>query len=118
MPDKIKSEYKEIKGAFKDASSQMNEQERLRRAERSDLGKFKKATFGEGSNVLRFDENGLWLGAETFATAPFRVDMQGNMYLMSQSGSGYILIDAQNSRFIFHDGKNVQGVMGFSAFGF
>ena len=34
---------------------------------------------GFGSKVLRVDRDGLWLGAEDFASAPFSVDMEGNV---------------------------------------
>lgn len=38
---------------------------------------------GKGSKVLRVDQQGLWLGAETFAAAPFSVDMDGNVVATS-----------------------------------
>ena len=38
---------------------------------------------GFGSKVFRVDRDGLWLGAETFAAAPFSVDMEGNVTLTS-----------------------------------
>ncbi len=34
---------------------------------------------GEGNNVLKADDNGLYLGNKLFANAPFRVDPQGNV---------------------------------------
>lgn len=40
---------------------------------------------GMGSSVMRVDQSGLWLGAETFADAPFSVDMQGNVVATSLS---------------------------------
>ncbi len=40
---------------------------------------------GKGSKVLRVDQQGLWLGAETFAAAPFSVDMLGNVVATSLS---------------------------------
>jgi hypothetical protein len=44
----------------------------------SDLRSF---NVGEGgSNVFRADKQGVWLGAETFAAAPFRVSMGGAVY--------------------------------------
>lgn len=45
---------------------------------------------GFGSKVLRIDRDGLWLGAEDFASAPFSVDMEGNMTALSLDLSGYI----------------------------
>lgn len=40
---------------------------------------------GYGSKVMRVDQQGLWLGAETFAAAPFSVDMNGNVVATSLS---------------------------------
>lgn len=40
---------------------------------------------GKGSKVMRVDQSGLWLGAETFADAPFSVDMDGNVVATSLS---------------------------------
>lgn len=40
----------------------------------------KSAFIGSGDNVFKADENGIYLGNATFADAPFRVDMQGNLY--------------------------------------
>lgn len=47
---------------------------------------------GFGSSVFRVDEQGLWLGAERFNDAPFRVDMQGNIYAASLDLTGYLEI--------------------------
>lgn len=38
---------------------------------------------GYGGQVLRVDRQGLWLGAENFADAPFSVDMSGNIVATS-----------------------------------
>lgn len=45
----------------------------------------KQFAAGFGSKVFRVDRDGLWLGAETFAAAPFSVDMEGNVTLTSLS---------------------------------
>ena len=47
---------------------------------------------GAGSTVFRADEQGIWLGAEQFASAPFRVDMQGNLVANSVTLSGYLQV--------------------------
>lgn len=39
----------------------------------------KEMQIGFGSKVFRADESGIWLGAETFALAPFSVNMLGNI---------------------------------------
>lgn len=48
-------------------------------------------SIGSGSTSFRADSSGIWLGSETWATAPFRVDMSGNMVASSANltGSGY-----------------------------
>ncbi len=45
---------------------------------------------GFGSRVMRANEQGLWMGAEAFADAPFSVDMQGNVTASSITLSGYV----------------------------
>lgn len=37
-------------------------------------------SIGSGNAVFRADSNGIYLGNATYASAPFRVDMSGNMY--------------------------------------
>lgn len=49
------------------------------------LESVKSLQVGFGSKVLRIDRDGLWLGAEKFASAPFRVDMLGNITATSLS---------------------------------
>jgi hypothetical protein len=46
---------------------------------------------GNGSAVFRADQSGIWLGAEQFANAPFKVDMSGNLTATSADlgGTGY-----------------------------
>lgn len=44
---------------------------------------------GFGSQVMRMNQQGMWLGAEQFANAPFRVDMQGNLFASSATLAGY-----------------------------
>lgn len=45
---------------------------------------------GSGSKVFRGDQSGIWLGAEKWADAPFRVDMNGNLTATSLTITGYI----------------------------
>ena len=45
---------------------------------------------GEGSQVFRADQSGIWLGNAKFGSAPFKVDMEGNATATSMSISGYI----------------------------
>lgn len=58
--------------------------------QQEDLTKVRSFQAGFGSKVLRVDKQGLWLGAATFATAPFKVDMLGNVTASSITISGYI----------------------------
>lgn len=104
--------YKEVKGAFRTVSPIVREEDRLLRSKRADIGDFKEATFGEGSNVFRVSSDGLWLGAETYGGAPFRIDMEGNMYLISAQTGGYIMINASRSEIIVNDGSNDLVVIG------
>lgn len=50
-------------------------------------------TIGSGENVFRVDRNGIYLGSSSFATAPFRVDMQGNLVASSARIAGDIVSD-------------------------
>ena len=50
----------------------------------------KSLQVGFGSKVLRIDRDGLWLGAEDFASAPFSVDMEGNLVATSLDLSGFL----------------------------
>lgn len=44
-----------------------------------DITKARSIQVGFGSKVLRVDRQGLWMGADNFADAPFSVDMEGNV---------------------------------------
>lgn len=43
---------------------------------------------GKGARAFKADESGIWLGAKKWATAPFRVDMQGNLTATSATITG------------------------------
>ena len=51
---------------------------------------FNSVGIGTGSKVFRADSSGIWLGAAEFASAPFRVDMDGNAVMSSVNVTGYI----------------------------
>ena len=56
---------------------------------RQDFSNVKRLRFGAGQIQLRISEEGLYLGAERFADAPFRVDLNGNARANSiELGSG------------------------------
>lgn len=57
-----------------------------------DPSKLETLQVGFGGRVLRVDRNGIWLGAEKFADAPFSVDMDGNIVATTLNLSGYLEI--------------------------
>jgi len=65
------------------------------------LNNLQKFTMGAGSS--RWEANisdGMWLGADTFATAPFSVDFLGNLLASSvtiKNSTGSVLIDSDSS---------------------
>lgn len=71
---------------------------------------------GFGSRVLRIDRTGMWLGAADFASAPFSVDMNGNMVATSLGLSNYLqvgdaLADVQGDIFDLADIDTDLGVI-------
>lgn len=50
----------------------------------------KQLSVGYGSKVFRVDRDGMWAGAADFASAPWKVDWDGNMTATSITISGYI----------------------------
>lgn len=54
------------------------------------LNAVKSLQVGFGSKVLRIDRDGLWLGAADFASAPFKVDMLGNITATSLDLSNFL----------------------------
>jgi len=56
------------------------------------LGRVQSLQVGFGTKVLRIDRDGLWMGSEDFATAPFSVDMDGNMSATSLDLSDYLQV--------------------------
>jgi len=70
------------------------------------LNDAKTLSVGEGTNVFRFDKDGLWMGAKTFADATFRVSMDGVVLIKADSGSGYVLIDGATQTITLNDGTD------------
>lgn len=50
-------------------------------------GKFSEIEFGAGVKTFKGDERGIWLGSDDFDTAPFSVDMEGNITVNVSSTS-------------------------------
>lgn len=57
---------------------------------------------GSGASMFGADSSGIWLGAEKFEDAPFKVDMNGNLYF--KSANGQMIFDNANNRFLSNDG--------------
>ena len=72
---------------------------------------------GHGARSFKGDSSGIWMGANTFANAPFKVDMDGNIYL--ESADGKLVIDAVNNRIVVYDASGVPRVLlGYQLNGF
>ena len=52
------------------------------------LKKLKELVIGSGNTSFRADKNGIWLGHAVFGSAPFRVDMAGNITCSAITISG------------------------------
>lgn len=55
-----------------------------------DLRRVAAFEIGAGNRAVKADESGLWLGAHKWASAPFRVNMQGDLVASSATISGAI----------------------------
>ncbi len=72
---------------------------------------------GTGNRSFKADGSGLWLGSNLFANAPFRVGMDGSIYI--ESADGKLVIDAANNRIVIYDANGVPRIlMGFQLNGF
>lgn len=58
----------------------------------SQFGSFREIQIGFGAKCFHADSQGIWLGAEKYASAPFRVDMSGNVYASSITLTGYVAV--------------------------
>jgi hypothetical protein len=56
------------------------------------LSDLRELNVGEGNTVFRADKQGIWLGSNSFATAPFKVTMTGIMSAVGASISGFIQV--------------------------
>lgn len=72
---------------------------------------------GYGARAFKGDDSGIWLGANKFADAPFKVDMDGNIYV--ESADGKLVIDATNNRIVIYDASGIPRVLlGYQLDGF
>lgn len=97
---------------------------------------------GYGDRSFKSDDQGIWLGANFFEDAPFRVDMDGNIVATSLdlslyvakagtneqvsgtirlgtgTGAASIILDGGNKRIIINDGSNDRILIGYQSGGF
>jgi len=97
---------------------------------------------GYGDRSFKSDDQGIWLGANFFEDAPFRVDMDGNIVATSLdlslyvakagtneqvsgtirlgtgTGAASIILDGGNKRIIINDGTNDRILIGYQSGGF
>lgn len=55
------------------------------------LSNIKELHYGAGGKSYNVSDDGMWLGADEFASAPFRVDMAGNAIALSMTVGGYVV---------------------------
>lgn len=97
---------------------------------------------GFGDKSFKSDDQGIWLGANFFADAPFKVDMLGNITASSLdlstyvsksgtneqvtgtirlgtgTGAASIILDGGNKRIIINDGTHDRILIGYQSGGF
>lgn len=61
---------------------------------------FGSISVGSGSTAFKADESGVWLGSNTYADAPFKIDMSGNVTM----SKGQIQDSTTNTFFNVTDG--------------
>lgn len=47
---------------------------------------------GAGDKSMKVDKSGMWFGSKTFATAPFKVDLDGNVTASSLTAGNYVQV--------------------------
>ena len=86
-------------------------------AGQDDLRSVAALEVGTGARSFKGDSSGIWMGADKFADAPFKVDMDGNIYI--ESADGKLVIDADNNRIVIYDASGIPRVLlGYQALGF
>jgi hypothetical protein len=94
---------------------------------------------GGGENILKVNTDGLFMGADNFADAPFSVDYDGKLTATTGTfsgdtdwanvqtgtnenalniGSGNVVIDGANKRIIINDGTDDRVLIGYDSGGF
>jgi hypothetical protein len=75
------------------------------------LSALQQLSAGYGSKSFKADQQGIWLGADKYADAPFKISMDGVVYIKATSG-GYIMIDGVNQRIVVNDGADDRVLIG------
>jgi hypothetical protein len=71
----------------------------------------KEIQVGAGSTVFKVNKEGLFLGADNYTDAPFKISFAGVMVFSQDSGK--IKIDGVNKRIIVNDGTNDRVLIGY-----
>jgi len=78
------------------------------------LANLREISVGTGTEKFSVDiQKGMFLGSDKFDTAPFRVDLEGNITSTSTDGSGSIIISGAGKNIIVNDGVNDRVLIGF-----
>ena len=113
-------------------------QSELNRKDGEYVQNLKRLIVGSGDQVMKADQNGLFLGNANFADAPFSVTYAGVMTISSGGGSvipfnnisagtnanvlnvgvANVKIDGANKRIIINDGTNDRVLIGYLSGGF
>ena len=78
-------------------------------AGQDDLRSVAALEVGTGARSFKGDSSGIWMGANKFADAPFKVDMAGNIYI--ESSLGNLVIDSENNRIVVYDVSGVPRII-------
>ena len=62
----------------------------IRQENIDDFSYVRTLTVGEGTNVIRANREGLWLGSKISTTAPFKVQPNGKVLIHNSSETGYV----------------------------
>ena len=75
------------------------------------MPELKSLKVGSGTSVFCADYSGIWLGAKTWALAPFRVDMEGNLYASSVTITGGTITGTTIAGYLLLAGGTMLGAL-------
>lgn len=88
----------------------VNEQELGSARQVPKQGLFQTIEVGAGGKTFKMDERGIWMGSNDWETAPFKVDMNGNIVIRASEttiDTSIKFIDADGNESIFIGFKDV-----------